>query len=173
MIACIFEICLLIYCFLTAPKDHGYRSCIDSVHRSLSLLQTSFIDLYLIHWPAASGKKPDDPVNSVLRQESWKALEHCYKNGLCKSIGVSNYCIKHLEEMKSYCETFPHVLQVWKKTKNICRMIRLICCVKPVVLFLFLIRWNTTLITCRIICCNTAGKTKFITKPTHPSEQQY
>ena len=98
--------------FLTAPKSQGYESCLESVKKSLQFLKTDALDLYLIHWPGTSGKKVDDPVNAALRQESWKALEQCHDRGWIKSIGVSNYCLNHLEEMKSYATVMPHVLQV-------------------------------------------------------------
>lgn len=35
-----------------------------------------------------------------------------YKEGKTKAIGVSNYTIKHLEEMKEYANITPHVNQV-------------------------------------------------------------
>jgi len=75
-------------------------------------LKTEHLDLYLIHWPGASGKKVEDFENSKLRKESWMALEQCYADGKFKAIGVSNYSIHHLEEMKSYASIMPHVLQV-------------------------------------------------------------
>ncbi len=40
------------------------------------------------------------------------ALEQCYADGKFKAIGVSNYSIHHLEEMKNYVSIMPHVLQV-------------------------------------------------------------
>jgi len=95
-----------------SPRNQGYEACITSVHNSLKLLKTSYLDLYLIHWPGVSGKKVDHPDNSKLRRESWKALEQCYHEGLIKAIGVSNYNLKHLEEMNTYALDSPHVLQV-------------------------------------------------------------
>ena len=56
----------------------------------------------------------DDLSNMTKRRESWKALENCYQQGLVKAIGVSNYCINHLEEMKTYSTIPPHVLQVFE-----------------------------------------------------------
>jgi diketogulonate reductase-like aldo/keto reductase len=108
----------LIYCFINivfinlAPRNQGYQPCIESVKKSLGFLKTDYLDLYLIHWPGTGGKKVDNVVNIQMRQESWRALEDCYDKGLIKAIGVSNYCLKHLEEMKSYARTLPHVLQV-------------------------------------------------------------
>jgi len=102
----------LIKYFISAPKNQGFQSCIDSVNQSLELLKTKYLDLYLIHCPGASGYSVDDPENAKLRQDSWKALEYCQDEGLIKAIGVSNYCIRHLEEMKSYARYLPQVLQV-------------------------------------------------------------
>ena len=108
----------------TAPRDQGYQSCLNSIHQSLEFLQTSYLDLYLIHWPGAGGKKVDDSENAKLRQESWKAMEECYKKGTLRAIGVSNYTIRHLEEMKSYSSILPHVLQVILKNILMVRLYR-------------------------------------------------
>ena len=39
-------------------------------------------------------------------------MEEIYKSGKAKAIGVSNYTIRHLEEMKKYADIFPAVDQV-------------------------------------------------------------
>ncbi len=64
-------------------------------------LNLEYIDLYLIHWPV-TGK----------RQDSWKALQKIYKEGQCRSIGVSNYLIRHLEALLSETAVVPVVNQV-------------------------------------------------------------
>lgn len=81
--------------------DHGYESALRAFDESLKRLKLDYIDLYLIHWPVPK-----------LRKESWKALEKIYSDGLCKAIGVSNYMIRHLEELKEYAEIIPAVNQV-------------------------------------------------------------
>ncbi len=68
---------------------------------SLKSLGLDTIDLYLIHFPVASTRK-----------QAWKELEKAYKDGLVRSIGVSNYTIPHLEELFSYAEITPTVNQV-------------------------------------------------------------
>lgn len=47
------------------------------------------------------------------RQVIWQALERAHEEGLCRSIGVSNWGIGHLEEAKSYAKIWPpHVNQI-------------------------------------------------------------
>ena len=82
-------------------EDQGYESALEAFDRSLDDLGFDYVDLYLIHWPVE--KK---------RRESWRALEKIYSEGRAKSIGVSNYTIKHLKEMDSYAEVKPAVNQV-------------------------------------------------------------
>ena len=67
--------------YYIAPADHGFDKAIAAFDKSLSALGRSYLDLYLIHWPGAQGKKREDPVNAALRKESWRALERLYNNG--------------------------------------------------------------------------------------------
>ena len=70
-----------------------------------------YIDLYLIHWPGTAKLDPSDPLNAKNRRESWKALEQCVRSGKLKSIGVSNYTLRHLKEMEEYASIKPAVHQ--------------------------------------------------------------
>jgi len=81
--------------------DHGYESALKAFDKSLKTLNVDYIDLYLIHWPV-KGK----------RKDSWKAFEKIYESGYCRSIGVSNYQINHLEELFSYANVLPVINQV-------------------------------------------------------------
>lgn len=69
-------------------------------------------DLLLLHWPGVQGLKPGDPEQAKLRRESWIELESLYKQGKVGAIGVSNYAIKHLQELLTYCSVRPVVNQV-------------------------------------------------------------
>uniref|UniRef100_A0A0A9Z6H5 Putative reductase n=2 Tax=Lygus hesperus TaxID=30085 RepID=A0A0A9Z6H5_LYGHE len=95
-----------------SPKDHGANKVYNGVMGSLSRLGVTYIDLYLIHWPGASGVPMDSKENKRLRIESWKGLEDLHKSGQLKAIGVSNYTVRHLEELLKFCTVKPAVNQV-------------------------------------------------------------
>ncbi len=82
-------------------SDQGYESALKAFDRSLKLLSLDFVDLYLLHWPVPE-----------LRFESYKALIKLKKDGLVKSIGVSNFTIKHLKEFIDNFEEKPVINQV-------------------------------------------------------------
>ncbi|XP_077863655.1 putative oxidoreductase YtbE isoform X2 [Saccoglossus kowalevskii] len=94
------------------PKDHGselaYKACLESLEK----LQCDYLDLYLIHWPGKQKLKSEDPRHKQYRKESWFEFEKLFSEGLVKNIGVSNYSLKQLDEMLSYCKKLPAVLQV-------------------------------------------------------------
>jgi diketogulonate reductase-like aldo/keto reductase len=95
-----------------APKDHGLEKAKAAFETTLKALNTSYLDLYLIHWPGVQSLKVDDPENQRLRAESWSVLEGLYEKGLVKAIGVSNYSIQHLAELLQNCKVQPHVNQI-------------------------------------------------------------
>lgn len=73
----------------------------QSFARSLESLQMEYVDLLLLHFPV-----------TMARKKAWLALEKIYEARQAKSIGVSNFTIKHLEEMKEYANITPTVNQV-------------------------------------------------------------
>jgi len=73
---------------------------------------SNYIDLYLIHWPGAAKTAPTDRQNYWYRRQAWLTLQQARDMGKIREIGVSNYCISHLEEMKSYTAETPAVNQV-------------------------------------------------------------
>lgn len=80
------------------------------VKTSLQNLQTSYIDLFLLHWPGVYGASKKEIVK--YRHAAWNALSKFKKEGLIRSIGVSNFLIRHLEEMRAECEVVPALNQV-------------------------------------------------------------
>jgi diketogulonate reductase-like aldo/keto reductase len=80
--------------------------------QSLQQLGTDYVDLLLLHWPVDYPPFPDERYrdkNIPVYVRSWKVLEKIYETGKVKAIGVANFTIKHLEELKKYAEVLPMV----------------------------------------------------------------
>jgi diketogulonate reductase-like aldo/keto reductase len=87
-----------------STRDQGYEPALAAAAASLKRLDLGYIDLYLIHWPSA------EPPSR--RLDTWRALEKLQQEGTCRSVGVSNYTVRHLEELHSDFELLPAVNQV-------------------------------------------------------------
>lgn len=81
--------------------DQGFESTLNACEKSLELLGLDYVDLYLMHWPV-SGQ----------RLESWRAMMHLLKEGKARAIGVSNFTVRHLEELMRESDVCPAVNQV-------------------------------------------------------------
>ncbi|WP_411350276.1 aldo/keto reductase [Paenibacillus sp. WLX2291] len=84
-----------------ANGDQGYESTLVAFNKSLKALKTDYLDLYLIHWPV-EGKS----------LETWKALEELYHQKKVRAIGVSNFEIADLEQLKAVAIVQPMVNQI-------------------------------------------------------------
>jgi methylglyoxal/glyoxal reductase len=82
-------------------RDQGYDSTLRAFEESYKKLDLEYIDLYLVHWPV-KGKYKD----------TWRAFEKLYREGVVRSIGVSNFQIHHLEDLLTSAEIIPTVNQV-------------------------------------------------------------
>ncbi len=83
---------------VVATKIAGYHMRERDVERacraSLKRLGIKEIDVYQVHWP--------DPWDQVPFREGFRALERCWKKGLIRSIAVSNFAVRDLEEARSH-----------------------------------------------------------------------
>lgn len=95
-----------------STADQGRGKCREAILKSLKLLKLSYLDLVLIHFPGSSRLKANNPKNAENRKGSWQDLEELQKAGLVKNIGVSNYTIRHLENLFEYATIKPVVNQV-------------------------------------------------------------
>lgn len=63
-----------------------------------------YVDLFLVHTPHRGHNA---------RRDMWLALERLHAEGRARAIGVSNYGIEHIEEMREYATIWPpHVNQI-------------------------------------------------------------
>jgi aryl-alcohol dehydrogenase-like predicted oxidoreductase len=89
--------------------EHKAKAAFDAI---LQRLGVDCVDLVLIHWPGAARTKPDSPKHAAAQRETWKVLDTELARRRCRAIGVSNYTVRHLEEMVTYAEVLPAVNQV-------------------------------------------------------------
>ncbi|KAL6869371.1 hypothetical protein ACO1O0_000696 [Amphichorda felina] len=80
-----------------------YEQLLDSVRRIDG--PDGYVDLFLIHTPRFNG-------GHTIRQV-WEALEKLHSQGRARAIGVSNFGIQHIKEMKAHASIWPpHVNQI-------------------------------------------------------------
>ena len=91
-------------------SERGYEKAMTAFEQTLADLQTDYLDLYLIHWPANETQFPD--TWAELNAGTWRAFEEIYKSGKAKAIGVSNFNINHLEALFETAEIKPMVNQI-------------------------------------------------------------
>lgn len=98
--------------FLTTKvwrEELGYDSTKKALETSLKKLDTDYVDLYLIHWPANARNYSNWQQTNA---ETWRAMEDMKREGLIKSIGVSNFTLPYLTELLKSAETKPAINQI-------------------------------------------------------------
>ena len=98
---------------------HKYDDVLPALQKTLRDLKLDYLDLYLIHWPVTGDEKKyiDPPI-----EKTWKAMEKLVDIGAVRAIGVSNFSIKKLKHIMSFCKYKPAVCQVeihpyWRQTE--------------------------------------------------------
>lgn len=89
--------------FLTTKvwvEHYGYEKCRKSVEASLKKLQTSYLDLCLLHQPFSD------------YYGAWRALEDLYEEGTIRAIGISNFYPDRMVDIASFARIRPMVNQV-------------------------------------------------------------
>ncbi|KAJ7496996.1 aldo/keto reductase [Mycena latifolia] len=85
----------------------------EAFEDSLKNLAVDYVDLYLLHWPMAvvNGNVlgPEEHPTFI---ETYKEMEKLLLTGKVKTIGVSNFSIKTLEELLPNCSIIPATNQV-------------------------------------------------------------
>ena len=65
-----------------------------ALKKSLNKLQLTYVDLYLDHWPCGKDYTGENKFEHVSVKDMWPKFEELVKDGMTKSIGVSNYNVK-------------------------------------------------------------------------------
>ncbi|XP_058796886.1 uncharacterized protein LOC131667472 [Phymastichus coffea] len=97
-------------------NSHNENEVVPACKQSLINLGLDYVDLYLIHWPMAfkSGNilTPRDASKKIEfidtdYLETWRGMEECKRQGLAKSIGVSNFNSEQLTRLLSAAKIKP------------------------------------------------------------------
>ena len=93
----------------------GYKEAIEQVNNELKLWNTTYMDMILIHWCTDNNQNAQqlssDPTchrytstyNATLcRQHTWRGLIELFNNKTVKAIGVSNFEVKHINDLINY-----------------------------------------------------------------------
>lgn len=87
---------------LSDSADAGYEGAKALVQRQLSALQTSYLDLYMLHSPLRDAQ---------LQADTWRALEDMLAAGVLRAIGVSNFGAADLQALMASAKVRPMVVQ--------------------------------------------------------------
>lgn len=94
---------------------------VPALKKTLESLKTSYLDLYLIHWPFAYKEEgdnfPKDADDKILFSDvdfvdTWKAMEETVDLGLAKSIGISNFNAAQTQRVLDSCRIKPVTNQI-------------------------------------------------------------
>jgi 2,5-diketo-D-gluconate reductase A len=89
--------------FLTTklpPENVGRER--QTIEASLKNLGVDYVDLWLVHWPPNGHASP----------QAWEKLIQAQQDGLARSIGVSNYSVKQIDELTAATGVTPQVDQI-------------------------------------------------------------
>jgi diketogulonate reductase-like aldo/keto reductase len=84
-------------------SDQGRDAARRALEASLDRLGFDAVDLYLIHWPAPARDR---------YLETWETLIELQRDGLARSIGVSNFEVDHLQRIIDATGVVPAVNQI-------------------------------------------------------------
>jgi len=101
-------------------NQHAKTDVVPALKQTLSDLNITYLDLFLIHWPIALKKNIMFPqsgkdmisLKEIPLTETWKGMEEAVDAGLARHIGVSNFGINNLTTILNSARIRPEVNQV-------------------------------------------------------------
>jgi 2,5-diketo-D-gluconate reductase A len=86
--------------FITTKFHPSRKDPVAELERSLKRLGLESVDLYLVHWPQGGAT------------HAWPGMERAHEFGFARSIGVSNFGVRELDEVIAIATIAPVVDQV-------------------------------------------------------------
>ena len=86
----------------------GFQDTLDQFASICKDQGVTYFDALLIHWPTATAHSQEPACNegdpaynaTFCRLETWRGLVQIFNSGGARAIGVSNYYVEHLEEIR-------------------------------------------------------------------------
>lgn len=101
-----------------AAEVKSYKEAVVSIDGSLKRLGLDYIDLMIIHSPKPWSKFLEEEPYFEGNREAWRALEEAYKEGKLRSIGVSNFEERDLDNIFGSGSVKPMVNQILAHISN-------------------------------------------------------
>jgi diketogulonate reductase-like aldo/keto reductase len=86
--------------FITTKFNPSRKDAAAEAEHSLARLGTDYVDLYLVHWPQGGATR------------AWPGMERARERGYARSIGVSNFGVRELDQVLAAATNPPVVDQV-------------------------------------------------------------
>ncbi|EFN69298.1 Probable N(2),N(2)-dimethylguanosine tRNA methyltransferase [Camponotus floridanus] len=95
---------------------HREELVVPTCKKSLANLGLEYIDLYLVHWPFAFQEgddlMPKDKNGKLIESdidylETWRGMEECVRQGLTRSIGISNFNSEQINRLLESAKIAP------------------------------------------------------------------
>ncbi|CAM8991233.1 unnamed protein product [Rhodiola kirilowii] len=115
--------------FLTSKlwgTDH--HDPVSALRKTLENVGMEYLDLYLVHWPVklkpggCSYLPMEHDFEALEMETTWEGMQRCLEMGLCRSIGVSNFSSRKVQQLLDFASVRPAVNQVemhpmWRQGK--------------------------------------------------------
>jgi len=103
--------------FLTTKLNNDdHKKVKEALEYSLEQLDTPYIDLWLMHWPAPMVSPPSlgQADKSIDWLDTWKEMEkvHLENKDKVRAIGVSNFSVPYLDRLLAEAKVIPAVNQI-------------------------------------------------------------
>lgn len=93
----------------------SFANPVKALDKSLNELGCGYLNAYLLHWPG---------TDLALMLSAYESLLKEKEKGKLRSLGVSNFLIHHLEEIKRQFGAYPPINQIevhpWHQEKDVC-----------------------------------------------------
>jgi diketogulonate reductase-like aldo/keto reductase len=91
------------------PGGLTYNQTLAAHQDNLWQLQLDHVDHLMVHYPS---DWQQTHTGKQQRQEQWRALQLLYRQGKARSLGISHYCSRHIQDVLEIAEIRPCINQV-------------------------------------------------------------